>query len=105
LKRTKRRYLAVQVYSSEAVDSRELMDAVWASILKLFGEYGASLANLALIDYDMEKRVVVLRTSLTALNMVRAAITPITVVADKQAALHVLAVSGTIKALHKRLPP
>jgi RNase P/RNase MRP subunit POP5 len=81
------------------------MDAVWASILKLFGEYGASLANLALIDYDMEKRVVVLRTSLTALNMVRAAITPITVVADKQAALHVLAVSGTIKALHKRLPP
>jgi RNase P/RNase MRP subunit POP5 len=79
------------------------MDAFWGAVSRLFGEYGASQAGLSLIDYDETSKVLVLRTWHKTLGMVRTAITSITQIGKKPVALHVLAVSGTIKALHKRL--
>jgi len=78
------------------------MDAVWGAVTRLYGEHGASLTRLALIDYDMEKKTAVIRTSLATLDLVRASLASITSVADREAAVHVLAVSGTIKALHQK---
>jgi RNase P/RNase MRP subunit POP5 len=78
------------------------MNAVWGAVTRLYGEYGASMTGLALIDYDVEGRTVVLRTSLETLSLVRASLASITSVAGSEAAVHVLAVSGTIKALHKK---
>ena len=78
------------------------MDAVWAAVTRLFGEYGASLTGLALIDYNVEGKTAVLRTSLETLGLVRASLASITSVAGVDAAVHVLAVSGTIKALRKK---
>jgi RNase P/RNase MRP subunit POP5 len=80
----------------------EFMNAVWGAVTRLYGEYGASMTGLALIDYDVEGRTVVLRTSLETLSLVRASLASITSVAGSEAAVHVLAVSGTIKALHKK---
>ncbi len=80
-------------------DERELLDAVWASVTKLFGEVGASQTGLALITFDAERKVAVIRCSLVSLPFVRASLASITSVAEKAASLHVLAVSGTIKAL------
>jgi RNase P/RNase MRP subunit POP5 len=102
LKRVKRRYLALQVDSESALGRRELLDAVWAAVTRLYGEYGASLTGLALIDYDVEGKTAVLRTSLETLGLVRASLASITSIAGVDAAVHVLAVSGTIKALRKR---
>jgi RNase P/RNase MRP subunit POP5 len=78
------------------------MDAVWGAVTKLYGEYGASLTSLALIDYDAERKTAVLRSSLATLDLVRASLATITSVANRQATVHVLAVSGTIKALHEK---
>jgi RNase P/RNase MRP subunit POP5 len=78
------------------------MDAVWSAVAKLYGEYGASLTSLALINYDVEKKTAVIRTSLTTVNLVRASLASITSVAGRESAMHVLAVSGTIKALRKK---
>ena len=103
MKRVKRRYLALKIDSSENFSSKEIMDAVWNAILKVFGEYGASQTSLRLIDYDVEGKTAIIRTTHTTLNMVRAAIATITQVNDKSLALHVTAVSGTIKALYKKL--
>jgi RNase P/RNase MRP subunit POP5 len=83
---------------------REFMDAVWGAVTRLFGEYGASMTGLALIDYDVEGRTAVLRTSLETLSLVRASLASIASLAGSEAAVHVLAVSGTIKALHKKTP-
>jgi RNase P/RNase MRP subunit POP5 len=80
----------------------EFLDAVWGAVTKLYGEYGASLTSLALIDYDVEKKTAVIRTSLATLSLVRASLATITSVAGSEAAVHVLAVSGTIKALHEK---
>jgi ribonuclease P/MRP protein subunit POP5 len=103
LKRVKRRYLALQIDSEGALSRKEFIDAVWGAIIKLYGEYGASQTNLALIDYDLEKKTAVIRTSLVTLDLVRASLASITCLVDRTAAVHVLAVSGTIKALCKTL--
>ena len=103
MKIVKRRYLAVQIDSHETFNSREFMEAVWGAISKLFGEYGASQAGLSLVDYDGTNNIVVMRTWHKTVEMVRTALASITKILDKPVALHVLAVSGTIKALHRKL--
>jgi len=81
---------------------KEFMDAVWSAVVKLYGEYGASQTRLALIDYDVEKKTAIIRTSLATVDLVRTSLASITSVADREAAVHILAVSGTIKALRKK---
>jgi ribonuclease P/MRP protein subunit POP5 len=103
LKRVRRRYIAVEIDSGEAFDSKVFMDAVWSAISKLYGEYGASRTGLTLIDYDAERKVAVIRVVHTALDMVRVALASITKVNDKPASMHVIAISGTIKALYKKI--
>lgn len=103
MKRTKRRYLALRVDCEVAYTPKELIDAVWNAVTKLFGEYGASRTSLKLIDYNVEKKIAVVRTSLTTLGMVRAAVASITSIANNETTVHVKAVSGTIKSLQQKL--
>jgi RNase P/RNase MRP subunit POP5 len=99
MKRTKRRYLAVQVECERVPSEWDLMDAVWASLTRLYGEVTASLAGLALINFDAEHKLAVIRVGLVVFPQFRASLTSVTSVAGMPAGLHVLAVSGTIKAL------
>ena len=103
LKRVKRRYLWLHLDLDCAPNQKDFMDAVWGAVTQLYGEHGASLTSFALIDYDIEGKTAILRTSLVTLGGVRAALASITCLAGKEAAVHVLAVSGTIKGLHKNL--
>jgi RNase P/RNase MRP subunit POP5 len=100
MKRTKRRYLALQIECEALPTEREFIDAVWAAVTKLYGEVGASTTGLGLIDFNVERKVAVLRVSLAAMSLVRASLPTITSIAGKVAAVHVLAVSGTLKALY-----
>jgi ribonuclease P/MRP protein subunit POP5 len=100
VKRTKRRYIAVQLDCDGVPAERELLDAVWASITRLYGEVGASLSGLALISFDGERKVAVFRVNLVSLMQLRASLTALTSVAGAPVSLHVLAVSGTLKALY-----
>jgi RNase P/RNase MRP subunit POP5 len=79
------------------------MNALWNTLLKLYGEYGASKTGLTLIDYNVEKQFAIIRIVHTAIENIRAAIASITEIAEKRVAIHVLHVSGTIKALYKKL--
>jgi len=98
----RRRYLALKVDSEETFDSRAVSDAVWDAVLRLFGEIGAGQAGLFMVGFDKEKSYMVLRCSHRALPMVRAAVASITKVDGKPAAVHVLRVSGTLKALRAK---
>jgi RNase P/RNase MRP subunit POP5 len=102
LKKTRRRYLALKIDSDERFSSSEFISAVWDAVLKLYGEYGASRTGLALIDYDAERGFAFIRTMHTTVEMVRATLASITKIQDKPAAIHVLTVSGTIRALYKK---
>jgi len=78
---------------------REIIDALWASITKLYGEVGASLTGLTLINFNPSRKIVVIRVLLAALPSVRASLPTVTAVAGSAASVHVIAVSGTLKAL------
>jgi len=101
-RRVKRRYLALRVVSEQPVNGRDVMDAVWKAVLQLFGEYGASQANLILIDCNPQKSYAIVRCSHKALEMIRASVASITEINGKPAAIHVLGVSGTLRALRKK---
>ncbi len=82
---------------------REFIDAVWGSVTRLYGEVGASMTGLALINFDVERKVAVVRVSLATLPMARASLAAITSVVGREASVHVLAVSGTLKALYSNV--
>jgi RNase P/RNase MRP subunit POP5 len=103
LKRVKRRYLAVQVNSDSAVSQREFWDAVWAAVIRLYGEYGASQTGLKLFDFNEEKKTAVFRVSLITLPQVRASLVSVTRIGSNEAAVHVTAISGTIKSLREKM--
>jgi len=98
----RRRYLALKIDCDVSVDSKAVSDAIWNAVVRLFGEVGASQAGLYLVKYDENKSYAVLRCSHKALPMVRAAIALLTRIGDKPAAIHVLRVSGTLKALDRK---
>lgn len=101
-RRERRRYLALEVQGEEPLNEKTVMEAVEASIQQLFGEYGASQANLKLIEYIPQNNQLVIRCSHRALEKVRAAIASTTKINEKTAAIHVVGVSGTLKALSKK---
>lgn len=100
----KRRYLLVQIESSETIDERAFMDAVWDAVLQLFGEYGASQMNLILMRHSLEPNNAVLRCSHKALDMVKASLASITQANGKPISFRVLGVSGTLKGLRRQRP-
>jgi len=93
----------LQVDSDGAPTPKEFIDAVWSAVTKLYGEYGASLTSLALIDYNAEKKMAVIRTALATVDIVRTALASITFLAGKEAAVYVVAVSGTVKSLYGKI--
>ena len=103
MKRVKRRYIALRLEYDGLPSEREFMDAIWAAVTKLYGEVGASLTGLSLINFDVDRKIFVIRTSLASLYIVRASLATVTNAAGKTASLNVLAVSGTLKALYAKL--
>jgi len=94
----RRRYLALKIESEEPLSEKDLIGAIWNSILQLFGEYGASQTNLYLVEFNPENGC-----SHKAVDRVRAAVTAITRVNEKPVAIHIMRVSGTLRALRKKL--
>ncbi len=101
-RRERRRYLALKVQSEKPFNGKTVIDAVEASIQKLFGEYGSSQANLRLINLVPQNNQIVIRCSHKALENVRAAVTSTIKIDGKNVAIHVIGVSGTLKALFKK---
>jgi RNase P/RNase MRP subunit POP5 len=95
--------LALQLECDVLPGEREFMDAIWASVSKLYGEVGASQTGLSLINFDAERKIFVMKCLLASLPQVRSSIACVTSVAGNAASVHVLAVSGTLKALFSGL--
>ena len=99
----RRRYIAVEIDSDRMFDGRDVRNAVLDSVLRLFGEYGASRSELALIEYDQERKQAILRCSHEALDLVKASIVAMTEVSGEKATAHIMLVSGTLKSLRRKM--
>ncbi|MEM2960350.1 MAG: Rpp14/Pop5 family protein [Candidatus Bathyarchaeia archaeon] len=104
LEKARRRYILVKINGDKPVQEKDFQSTLWSSIIRLFGEYGASLTNISLIDYNINKRYVIVCCSHRELPMVRAALATITRIGEEEATAHVLLVSGTLRALRRRMP-
>lgn len=93
----------VEIDSEERVESQEFMNAVWNTVTRLYGEYGASQTGLTLINYDADTNNAVLRCFLSSVDMVRASVASMTKIGNKPSAVHVTRVSGTIKGLYTKI--
>jgi RNase P/RNase MRP subunit POP5 len=97
------RYLAIKILSEQRFSKWDVVNTIQDAVIQLFGEYGASQANIYLVDYDAEKNLAVLRCSHKYVEMARAAIASLTKMGDHTVTLHVLGVSGTLRALRRRI--
>lgn len=79
------------------------MDAICSAIIEIYGELGASQTWLSMIRYDAERRLAIIRVTNAASDMVRTALATIIQIGGKPASIHVIRVSGTIKALSRRI--
>lgn len=95
----------MKVDAAQPVEERELKNAIWNMIERLFGEYGASKTGFVLINYDATKKYAVLRCANKMLEAFRASLASLTEVNGKPAVIHVLGVSGTLKSLERKFPP
>ena len=93
----------MEIDSGETFESKEFMDTIWSAITRVYGEHGASQTWLGLIRYDPDRRLAIIRVANAASDMVRAALATITKISDTPASIHVVAASGTIKALSRRI--
>ncbi len=100
----KRRYLALKAEDGGSCTARNLFDTVWKTVFQLFGEVGASKTGLSLVHGVSEReKYIIVRCFHSSLNNVRAAVSAVTDIDGKQAAIRVVAVSGTLKALRRKL--
>ena len=103
IKREKRRYLALQIIGKHHFNEYTVLDAVQSSVCRLFGEYGASKTGIKLIKSIPEKNQLILRCSHLMLEKVRASIALTSEINGRSTSIHVVGVSGTLKALLKKI--
>ena len=102
--RKRRRYLLLGLEGNAPAEAGDLVGLILSAVVEFFGEDRAVGAGLKLIEYDRDRRLAVLRCSHDCLRFVRAAIASITEWGGHPLAVHVLDVSGTLRALRRRLP-
>ncbi|MCS7120057.1 MAG: Rpp14/Pop5 family protein [Nitrososphaerota archaeon] len=99
----RRRYISFKIDCNGELDEKDLNQAIWETTLKLFGEFGASLTHLSLIEYDGKRRMGIVRCSHIALDCVKASLASITRIGKHDAAIQIQLVSGTLKSLRKKI--
>ncbi|MCW3981895.1 MAG: Rpp14/Pop5 family protein [Candidatus Bathyarchaeota archaeon] len=96
--------MALQTEGEGDFGEKEIIDALWGAVYQLFGEVGASQTGLRWSRrVEILEGILVVRCSHKALSFVRAAAASITEVKGKRAAVRVIAVSGTLKGLRRKL--
>jgi len=99
VRRVRRRYLRFKVASGRRFQLKEVADAIQKGVLRLYGLHGLSQMEPLLMEFNEEGQTGILRCSHLHLKRMRASLAFITSVGGSAASIHVVRVSGTIKAL------
>jgi ribonuclease P/MRP protein subunit POP5 len=101
--RDRNRYLVIEVASEGHPDRKSVVDAVWASLLKLYGEVGASRTSLWVMDWDDKSNRGVLKANHKSVETIRSAATMIREINGKRATVSTIVTCGTLKGARVRL--
>ena len=84
-----------------SLGEKEIIHALWSSLLSLFGEYYAYKSGLWMIRYDQEKKWGIIRCDNVTKERVITALSFITEIRNQKIIFHTLKTSGTIKKILK----
>ena len=93
--RGKKRYIAFEIASEQAITRSELSEEIHNSIGSLFGDVGASEINAGVVSF--ERGYGILRCAREKTTQARAALACINKLRGARASILVLGISGTIK--------
>lgn len=96
------RYLKFRVHSDKNVDTGEIVDAVWTSVLKFLGSKGAAETDFWLLGdrFDEEKQEGVIKVRRERVEELRASMTLINEFSGEEGFIEVRNVSGSLKSLN-----
>jgi ribonuclease P/MRP protein subunit POP5 len=94
--------VAFRVFSQEPVTREEVVRAIWRESAGFLGENRLSELELWVLDYDGEKQQGFLTCTHRGVEVVKACLTLISAAQEKKIMVHVLGVSGTVKALNRK---
>lgn len=100
--RKKKRYVGFKVYSNEPIARDEVVRAMWRETVGFLGENVTSELDLWVLDYDETRQVGFLVCSHKQVDKVKACLTLVNSAKGKKLMVHVLGVSGTVKALNRK---
>ncbi|MBN2229817.1 MAG: Rpp14/Pop5 family protein [Candidatus Thorarchaeota archaeon] len=105
MRKNRRRYLLFQLHrEGPSFQERMLNQALWKSLLSLYGEIHAADSRLYLVFYDCESGVGVLQCNLFALQEVITAAVMIGAIEGTSVSFEPKRTSGTIKGLRYPIP-
>ncbi|HDO20805.1 MAG TPA: hypothetical protein ENG81_04745 [Candidatus Bathyarchaeota archaeon] len=95
----RRRYIIFQIYSAKNLqfEKHDVLNVLFKTILKLFGEIGASLLNFNLIYHDSVKGRGIIRCNHDKVCWLRAAAAFISDINGTPITFHILKVTGSIR--------
>ena len=101
--RERNRYLILEAISDKAPDRKQVSDAVWGALLRLYGEVGAAKTSLWMMDWRDESLRGILKCTHKSVEQVRASAAAVKELAGRKAIVSVKYVSGTLKGARERL--
>lgn len=98
--RSHKRYIAFEIISEEPILYKDIMSAVWASMLSFVGEKGGSEASMWFIHnlYSKEGQKGILRCNHDFVEQLRAVLSLIHIIGETRAVVKILGVTGTIRS-------
>ncbi len=102
--RKKKRYIAFEILSEEDIDFGDLINALWSSILDLFGEVNTGEIDFWLVKDAWRKKTKrgLIKCSHRHVSEVRLAMALINRIGESEVSIRSLGVSGTMKSAKKK---
>jgi len=101
--RERNRYLVFEMVTDANVNRKQAVDAIWGSLLRMYGEAGAAKTSMWVMDYEPAKKKGILKVNHMSANMLRACITVVTNISGRKARIDVLKTSGTLRKARENL--
>ncbi len=101
--RERNRYIAFEIISDSRFDRKPVVDAIWATLLRLFGEVGAAKTSLWVMDWEKEKMKGIIKVNHRSVDTLRQSMALVKEIEGKKASISTLTTSGTLKGARKHL--
>ncbi|MFH1055843.1 MAG: Rpp14/Pop5 family protein [Candidatus Altiarchaeota archaeon] len=101
--RERNRYLVFEAMSDNALERKDVVDAVWSSLLRLYGEVGAAKTSLWVMDWDAKKKMGILKVNHKSVDTMRSAATMVKEINGKRTSVNILRVTGTLRKARQNL--